>query len=145
MDSLPLVIQRAYHTFCQPQAADNAPYALLDTDHGHLMVFLGSTLICQHNTPTTSDQILHIVCEKLQTYLQTENPLAGLWLAGTYAANIAKSLTALLKIPVAFANPFIQMTLRPDVPVLSPDHEAPSMLVACSLALRRFDTCHGSH
>ncbi len=147
VDSLPIVIQRAYHTFFQFQATDHLPYALLDTGHNrcHLVVFLGDTIICQHSTPATSDQIVHTACEQLRTGLHSEHPLAGLWLAGPHAASIAEPLAAHLQIPVAFANPFIRMTRRPDVPVLSPDHEAPGMLAACSLALRRFDTHHGSH
>lgn len=143
VDSLPLVMQRAYHTFCQPQATDDAPYALLDTGHNHLTVFLGNTLIGQHSTPTATDQMVHAACEQLQVWQHTANPLAGLWLAGPKAAHIAEPLATHLQVPVAFANPFIHMTLRPDVPVLSPDHAAPSMLAACSLALRRFD--HGPY
>ncbi len=147
VDSLPLVMQRAYHTFFQFQATDHLPYALLDTSHNHchLVVFLGNTLVCQHSTPATSDQIVQTVCEQLHNCLHSERPLAGLWLAGPHAASITEPLAAHLKIPVAFANPFIRMTRRPDVPVLSPDHEAPGMLTACSLALRRFDTQHGSY
>ncbi|MEL6722581.1 MAG: pilus assembly protein PilM [Pseudomonadota bacterium] len=147
VDSLPLVMQRAYQTFCQPQTADDVAYALLDTNHHHchLFVFMGDILTYQQSTPATADQMLRIACEQLQTHLHTETPLTGLWLAGPCAGSIAEPLSTHLNIPIAFANPFIRMTLRSDVPVLSPDHEAPCMLTACSLALRRFDLHHGSY
>ncbi len=147
VDSLPLVIQRAYQAFCQPQAAPHIPYALLDTSHNrcHLVIFQGHRQLFQYSTPVTAERVLHTACEQLQTYLQNEHSLAGIWLAGPHANHIAGPLTTHLKLPTACANPFIHMTLRPGVPVLSPDDEAPNMLTACSLALRRFDTRHGSY
>ena len=71
--------------------------------------------------------------------MQTYGTLTQLWLAGPCDENQAQHITNQTGIPVALANPFSNMAVRVGTPILPPAIQAPCMLAACSLALRRFD------
>ena len=71
----------------------------------------------------------------------TGNEVGHIVLAGGTASisGLAERVTASLGLPCSIANPFRNMTMSPDVSVIKLAKDAPAMMIACGLALRRFD------
>ena len=69
------------------------------------------------------------------------NQVAQIVLAGGCAAipGAAESINRRTQVPTLIANPFANMDVAPRVKVKSLTQDAPSLMVACGLALRRFD------
>ena len=69
------------------------------------------------------------------------NSVAQIVLAGGCAAipSVAESVSRRTQVPTMIANPFLNMDVSPRVKVKSLTQDAPSLMVATGLALRRFD------
>jgi type IV pilus assembly protein PilM len=69
------------------------------------------------------------------------NQVAQIILAGGCAAipGADAAITRRTQVPTMIANPFANMDVSPRVKVRSLTQDAPSLMVACGLALRRFD------
>jgi type IV pilus assembly protein PilM len=69
------------------------------------------------------------------------NSVAQIVLAGGCAAipGADAAITRRTQVPTMIANPFANMDVSPRVKVRSLTQDAPSLMVACGLALRRFD------
>ena len=69
------------------------------------------------------------------------NHVAQIVLAGGCAAipGVDESVNRRTQVPTVIANPFASMDVSPRVKVKSLAQDAPSLMVACGLALRRFD------
>jgi type IV pilus assembly protein PilM len=85
--------------------------------------------------------------QKIQRAIQsftssnTNRSIDRILLAGGCASmtNIDQLVESHLNIPVSIANPFINMTLSKHINLQSLYQEAPSLMLACGLALRGFD------
>ncbi|MDB5905505.1 MAG: type pilus assembly protein PilM [Betaproteobacteria bacterium] len=69
------------------------------------------------------------------------NQVAQIVLAGGCAAipGADEAISRRTQVPTVVANPFVNMDVSPKVKVKSLTQDAPSLMVACGLALRRFD------
>jgi type IV pilus assembly protein PilM len=69
------------------------------------------------------------------------NQVAQIVLAGGCAAipGADEAISRRTQVPTVVANPFVNMDVSPRVKVKSLTQDAPSLMVACGLALRRFD------
>jgi type IV pilus assembly protein PilM len=69
------------------------------------------------------------------------NQVSQIVLAGGCAAipGADEAVTRRTQVPTAIANPFVNMDVSSKVKVKSLTQDAPSLMVACGLALRRFD------
>jgi type IV pilus assembly protein PilM len=69
------------------------------------------------------------------------NQVNRIVLAGGCAAipGADAAITRRTQVPTVIANPFIAMDVSPRIKVKSLTQDAPSLMVACGLALRRFD------
>ena len=143
VDLVPDVLSRAYRNFLYTTADSEAYYVVLvlEPTSLYLALFVGSTMLDHQMHYALIDQwdMLDTLNRALNTYIETYGTLSQLWLAGPCDLNQAQQITNQTGIPVALANPFSNMALRVGIPLLSPTIQAPSMLAACSLALRRFD------
>ena len=52
---------------------------------------------------------------------------------------VAESVSRRTQVPTIIANPFVNMDVASRVKVKSLTQDAPSLMVACGLAMRRFD------
>jgi type IV pilus assembly protein PilM len=69
------------------------------------------------------------------------NQVAQIVLAGGCAAipGADEAISRRTQVPTVVANPFVNMDVSPKVKIKSLTQDAPSLMVACGLALRRFD------
>jgi len=69
------------------------------------------------------------------------NHVSQIVLSGGCAAipGVDEAITRRAQVPTAVANPFAHMEVSPRVRAAALAHDAPSLMVACGLALRRFD------
>ena len=143
VDLIPDVLSRGYRHFLCPTADSEACYVLLvlESDSLILVAFVGGAMVDHQVHHPLIDQwdMLDTLNLALVTYTETYGAPTQLWLAGPCDLSQAQQITNQTGIPVALVNPFSNMTLRVGTPILSPTVQAPSMLAACSLALRRFD------
>src|SRR5215210_3604276 len=69
------------------------------------------------------------------------NQVAQIVLSGGCAAipGVNAAITRRTQVPTVVANPFTNMDVSPKIRATSLAHDAPSLMVACGLAMRRFD------
>jgi len=69
------------------------------------------------------------------------NHVSQIVLSGGCAAipGVDEAITRRAQVPTAIANPFVHMEVSPRVRTAALAQDAPSLMVACGLALRRFD------
>jgi type IV pilus assembly protein PilM len=69
------------------------------------------------------------------------NSVSQIVLSGGCAAipGVEAAITRRAQVPAVVANPFATMEISPKIRTASLDHDASSLMVACGLALRRFD------
>ena len=69
------------------------------------------------------------------------NSVAQIVLSGGCAAipGIDEAVTRRTQVPTSVANPFVNMDVSPKIKFKSLAQDAPSLMVACGLAMRRFD------
>lgn len=143
IDVAPQVLQRAYCLLLNPMANQQGAEALLvfEQDSFSLDIFIGHSAVQNLVQAALSNQqhMLDMACQAIQSYMLEYGALTQLWLAGLCEPGMMNVLSNQLGIPVTFANPFIDMVLRSEFSSLSQDINAANMLMACSLALRRFD------
>jgi type IV pilus assembly protein PilM len=62
-------------------------------------------------------------------------------LSGGCAAipGVDAAITRRTQVPTVIANPFVNMEVSPKIRAKNLGQDAPSLMVACGLALRRFD------
>ena len=93
-------------------------------------------------TPFIENVIQHIM-RSLQFYFSSSqhNSIDHIVLAGgsSSIAGLADMVEQALGVPVTIANPFINMTINPDINREQLAVDAPNLMAACGLALRSFD------
>ena len=69
------------------------------------------------------------------------NQVSQIVLSGGCAAipGVEQAVTRRTQVPTTIANPFVNMSVAPKIKPKSLAQDAPSLMVACGLALRRFD------
>ncbi len=124
-----------------------------------LIVLQQSNNIFMHNEAIVSfdsqmfaafeDFIVSQIQRCLQFYLVNfyQGEIEQLFLAGGYALipGLITKVTEKLKINTSLANPFGAMRIASNVSITALNQIAPSLLVACGLALRDFDISSGSN
>jgi type IV pilus assembly protein PilM len=143
VDVMSHVFQRAYHAFVCATVEPKARYALLalERDSFSLDIFADDAVVYSQtqNAFSSLEEALENAARTLFACSQTLGSLTQVGLAGPCGSRLARQLADQSGVSVALVNPFTNMTLRVGVPILTPETQAPSMLTACSLALRRFD------
>ena len=89
------------------------------------------------------DAVIQQAARSLQFFFSSSqfNEIDHILLAGGNAniPGLAKVLQQKLGYRVTTANPFLQMGFSPQIDIKKIESDAPSLLVACGLALRSFD------